>query len=47
MAETWADITKARKYLDWEPQTGIRDGMQRLVNWYEENRDWAKDIDTN
>lgn len=47
MAETWADITKARKYLDWEPKMGIREGMQRLVTWYEENRDWAKEIDTN
>jgi len=46
MAETWADITKAGKMLGWAPQTQIRDGMHRLVNWYEENRDWAKDIDT-
>ncbi len=47
MAETWADITKARKTLEWAPQTSIRDGMHQLVNWYEENRAWAKDIDTN
>ena len=46
MAETWADITKARKALEWSPQTSIREGMQRLVEWYEANRDWAKDIDT-
>jgi len=46
MAETWADISKARMALEWSPQTQIRDGMQQLVNWYEENRAWAKDIDT-
>ena len=46
MAATWADITKARKQLEWAPQTGFRDGLQRLVTWYEENRDWAKDIAT-
>ena len=46
MAETWADISKARKGLDWAPQTGIREGMAKLVKWYEENRDWAKDIHT-
>jgi UDP-glucuronate 4-epimerase len=46
MAETWADITKARKALEWSPQTNIREGMQKLVEWYEANRDWAKDIDT-
>ena len=46
MAETWADISKARKTLEWSPQTGIREGMSRLVKWYEENRDWAKEINT-
>jgi UDP-glucuronate 4-epimerase len=46
MAETWAEISKARKTLEWSPQTSIREGMHRLVNWYNENRDWAKDIDT-
>jgi len=44
MAETWADITKARKTLEWSPQTNIREGMQQLVKWYEENRSWAKEI---
>jgi len=42
MAATWADIGKARKMLDWAPQTGFRDGMRRLVTWYEQNRSWAK-----
>jgi len=46
MAATWADISKARKTLDWAPQTAFREGMQRLVAWYEENRAWAKEIDT-
>jgi nucleoside-diphosphate-sugar epimerase len=46
MAATWADISKARKMLEWAPQTAFRDGLQRLVTWYEENRDWAKAIDT-
>jgi UDP-glucuronate 4-epimerase len=46
MAETWADISKARKTLEWSPQTGIREGMARLVKWYEENRTWAKEINT-
>jgi nucleoside-diphosphate-sugar epimerase len=46
MAETWADISKARKTLEWSPQTTIREGMHKLVDWYEQNRDWAKDIDT-
>ena len=43
---TWADISKARKQLDWKPQTTFRQGMQNLVNWYEENRSWAAEINT-
>jgi nucleoside-diphosphate-sugar epimerase len=46
MAATWADITKAKKLLDWAPQTEFREGMRRLVKWYDENRSWAKEINT-
>jgi len=46
MAATWADISKARKTLDWSPQTSFREGLQRLVTWYEENRSWASEINT-
>jgi UDP-glucuronate 4-epimerase len=46
MAATWADITKARKALHWSPQTSFRDGLGQLVKWYEDNRAWAKEIDT-
>ena len=46
MAETWADITKAKKMLEWSPKTSIREGMARLVKWYEDNRTWAKEIST-
>lgn len=43
---TWADISKAGRMLGWKPQTSFRKGMQNLVSWYEENRDWASKIDT-
>jgi nucleoside-diphosphate-sugar epimerase len=46
MAATWADISKARKALDWKPQTTFREGLGHLVDWYEANRDWAKEIAT-
>lgn len=38
----WADVGSARMLLDWSPTVGIEDGVQRTVNWYMENRDWAK-----
>lgn len=43
---TWANIDKAGSLLDWRPQTDFREGLHRLVEWYEENREWAKDIET-
>jgi UDP-glucuronate 4-epimerase len=43
---TWADISKARRLLQWEPQTDFRTGFQNLVAWYEANRSWASQIDT-
>ncbi len=31
---TYADITKARRLLDYDPQTPIEDGMHRFVEWF-------------
>ncbi len=41
---TWADITKARTLLGWEPQIGIEEGLRRSVEWYLTNREWAKEV---
>ena len=41
-----ANITKASKLLGWRPQTSFREGVSQLVNWYRENREWAKDVRT-
>jgi UDP-glucuronate 4-epimerase len=46
MLATWADIAKAGQLLDWRPRVGFEDGMRRLVDWYRDNRDWARDIAT-
>jgi nucleoside-diphosphate-sugar epimerase len=43
---TWADIHKAEEWLDWRPQVPFADGLERLVSWYQANRNWAKDIAT-
>ncbi|MHB1416238.1 MAG: GDP-mannose 4,6-dehydratase [Chloroflexota bacterium] len=43
---TWADIGKAERLLGWRPQTDFAEGMERLVEWYRANRDWAKDVVT-
>ncbi len=43
--QTWADIRKARRFLDWEPQTPLPEGLEHAVTWYHASRHWAKDID--
>ncbi|MFA6585111.1 MAG: GDP-mannose 4,6-dehydratase, partial [Candidatus Paceibacterota bacterium] len=35
---TYADITKAKKLLDWEPKTSLEEGITRLVAWFRANR---------
>ena len=43
---TWANIDKAASLLGWRPRTDFREGIRRIVDWYEENREWAKEIET-
>ena len=43
---TWADITKARRMLDWEPATRYEEGLERCVEWYLKNRSWAAGVET-
>lgn len=46
MIATWADITKARTLLGWQPETDYQQGVIKTIRWYLENRDWARDIRT-
>jgi nucleoside-diphosphate-sugar epimerase len=43
---TWADIGKARKLLNWEPQIKLEDGVNNLVEWYRAEQSWASQIST-
>ena len=42
--ETWADITKAKHLLVWEPQTSLDKGLEKSVQWYMDNRHWLKEV---
>ncbi len=44
MRSNWADVSKARELLGWQPQVGLREGITRLFDWYRTEREWAKDI---
>jgi nucleoside-diphosphate-sugar epimerase len=41
---TWANISKAQRLLEWEPHTGLDDGLSACVRWYLDQRSWAKDV---
>ena len=43
---TWADIGKAERLLKWRPETQFEDGLLQSVKWYEDNRQWTRDIIT-
>jgi UDP-glucose 4-epimerase len=44
MRSNWADVSKAGELLGWKPQVDLREGVRRLVEWYNAERTWAKDI---
>lgn len=35
MDVTWADISKARRLLGWEPKVSFEEGIERLVKWHQ------------
>ena len=42
--ETWADIEKAERLLNWKPKVDVDEGLKRTVEWYLENKEWVKNI---
>jgi nucleoside-diphosphate-sugar epimerase len=41
---TWAEVTKARRLLDWQPLVPFQEGLRQAVEWYRRNRDWARQL---
>jgi nucleoside-diphosphate-sugar epimerase len=46
MLANWADVRKARRLLDWEPRVPLVEGVNHLVGWYQNEREWARQIQT-
>jgi nucleoside-diphosphate-sugar epimerase len=44
LMETWADISKAKNLLGWEPKVSLEDGLERSVQWYIDNQHWLKEV---
>lgn len=41
---TWADISHSRKLLGYAPQTALESGLQAVVEWFAENREWVQQL---
>ena len=39
--KTYADINKAKKLLGYEPQTSIKEGLEKFKKWVLENQDFV------
>ena len=44
LMETWADISKAKRLLGWEPQVSLDEGLEKSVQWYLGNQNWLKEL---
>ena len=44
MKETWANISKAKKLLNWLPQVDFEEGLDRTVDWYRDNRSCLQEV---
>ncbi len=41
---TWADISKARKLLGWEPKVSLEEGLENTVKWFRDNWEWLRGV---
>ena len=46
MFTNWADVSKARDLLGWQPKFDMRMGTQALIEWYLAERHWANQVIT-
>jgi dTDP-glucose 4,6-dehydratase len=38
------DAEKTERELDWKPQTTWEEGLQKTIQWYQDNQSWVNDI---
>lgn len=46
MSASWADVSKARRLLGWEPRVGLDEGIRQVIGWYRQEHAWASQVDT-
>jgi nucleoside-diphosphate-sugar epimerase len=40
MKATWADISKAKRLLSWQPKIDLDNGVGKTIKWYQANKVW-------
>jgi nucleoside-diphosphate-sugar epimerase len=43
---TWANISRAKELLGWQPQFSHQQGIENSVQWYKDNHDLASQLET-
>jgi nucleoside-diphosphate-sugar epimerase len=46
MLANWANVEKAKRLFGWEPKVSLSEGIGRLVNWYQAERSWVSQVNT-
>lgn len=46
MSVSWANVEKAKRMLGWSPKFTLDEGIQQVVNWYQQEYDWASQVST-
>ena len=41
---TYADISKAKRLLDWEPKTSFEEGVERFLTWHKEKEEFLNKL---
>lgn len=45
LKSTWADISKAKNLLGWEPKISLQEGLENSVKWYVDHQPWSSSLD--
>jgi nucleoside-diphosphate-sugar epimerase len=46
MNASWADVSKAKQMLNWQPQVSLEEGIPNIIDWYMQEHAWASQVST-
>ena len=45
MKDTWANVKKAKRILNWQAEVSLEEGIEKTVEWYISNRDFVNSLE--